>query len=203
MPLTILDLKGWAIHFGEPRKKPEVHVDATPFRVAWFDTFTATAYSEPRRSRQADNELYALLMAFRQFGKRRSYGTDNPSALSLGKRTIRHIWMQAMASSANIRIFYVCSLCNLADFPSRHLPPGHHLLPMHVLPVTCGSGRCDTGKTPNITQCFQLPISVHLYYLRTKTYVLFDILNICQGKETAYHETSSPKRYFLNWILFG
>ena len=73
--------------------------------------------------------------------------------------------------------------------------------------ATCGQlyviGKSQTCNNALLIKCFQILISVYLYYLRTKTYVLFNILNICQGKETAYHEICSPQRHFLNWILFG
>ena len=78
--------------------KPAIHVDATRSTIAWFDHVIGIAEMRTRHSHQADNELYAMLTAIEVFGRTRSYASDNYSAISLGKRTTRHLYAQAVAS---------------------------------------------------------------------------------------------------------
>ena len=110
---AIAQVTKWRTKFATLRKPATVHVDATPTRIAWYDTKTALAESVPRNSTQADNELMAMLLAIKRFGRSRSYATDNPSAMTLGKRSYRHLTRQAIASLTNVRIFYVCTKLSL------------------------------------------------------------------------------------------
>lgn len=111
-----------AIPLRPPRKPPPVHVDATPWSIAYYDPGTRTAECIISKNHQAHNELLALLWTFRRFANTHIYYTDAVPNLCLHKRSTFALAAKILLA-LNVQIQFIPGKKNLADKPSRS-PPG-------------------------------------------------------------------------------
>lgn len=117
------------------RKPPEVHVDATPWSIALYDTESHLAVNIPSQQHQAHNELKAPLLAVLLYGNTRQYVTDCIASLCLQKRSAYAFTIKSMVASVNPRIRFIPSARNLADRPSRGQFGAYYVCPRTMLPL--------------------------------------------------------------------